>query len=230
MSLIIPVVATAYLFLFGSVGVGAHAQQVAAPANVTCTNVTYGYLGLETTSYLLRRVNPIGLSPVARDKSNDTYIAATKAVPFTFESCNSTYMGFPQNETYGTSFGERVITVYGRFKQGEKCMTAESDGALALKNCTVADGKPWLKQIFSSILTEAGNATSRGSPTQLVGYRHNETHFPYYTVYMKKDGVSVLSQTRIQPPYKERVRPAMYKYRILFFPPNAQGGKSVQLH
>ncbi|KZV84165.1 hypothetical protein EXIGLDRAFT_807300 [Exidia glandulosa HHB12029] len=196
MSLItIPMVATAYLLLFGSVGIGAHAQPepVAAPANVSCTNVTYGYLAIETTGYLLRRVSPIGLSPVARDKSNDTYITATKGDPFTFESCNSTYMGLPQNTSWP---GAGLITVYGRFKQGEKCITAESDGALALKNCSIADGKPWLKQIFSSVLTLEGNATGDNSPTRLVGYRFNETHFPYYTIHAKKDGVMVIGRRK----------------------------------
>ncbi|KZV80803.1 hypothetical protein EXIGLDRAFT_756040, partial [Exidia glandulosa HHB12029] len=182
------------------------------PSTLSCKPVSPGYLVLEASSYDYYRRSGLGPALTSHDKSNDSFITTASPYPrFTLETCNSTYMGFPPS------------IANGRWKLDGKCITAESDGALALKKCTTKDDKGLLSQFFSTSLTATGNSTARGSRTQLIGYRANETAIDLYTTISRHNRTDIISQTVTPPPNTGHRGPPNYTYHILFYQPSKDG-------
>ncbi|KZV91304.1 hypothetical protein EXIGLDRAFT_837206 [Exidia glandulosa HHB12029] len=191
----------------------ASANVRAASSKFTCTDVASGYLVLGTTSDSndVQRIK--ALKPL--DQGDNSYISYDSTPPlFTLESCNSTYMGFPPN----TTWQEGYLVVYGRWKLHGKCVTAGSDGALALKTCAAADGKALVTQFFDTTFDAPTGSVSEKAETQLIGYTTNDTSLAMYTTVSRHSKTEVVSQTET-PPSND----GGSEHRILFYPDTASG-------
>ncbi|KZV91308.1 hypothetical protein EXIGLDRAFT_750195 [Exidia glandulosa HHB12029] len=185
----------------------ASANVRAASSNFTCTDVASGHLVLGTTSDSSDAERLKALGPL--DQTDNAYISYDSSPPlFTLESCNSTYMGFPPNMTWQ----EGYLVVYGRWKLNGKCVTAGSDGALALKTCATADGKALVTQFFDTTFDAPTGVVSAKAETQLIGYTTNDTSLAMYTTVTRHRTTDVVSQTET-PPFND----GGSERRILFY-------------
>ncbi|KZV83371.1 hypothetical protein EXIGLDRAFT_754427 [Exidia glandulosa HHB12029] len=191
----------------------ASANVRAASSKFTCTDVASGYLVLGSTSESSDAERLKALGPL--DQSDTPYISHDYSPPlFTLESCNSTYMGFPPNMTWQ----EGYLVVYGRWKLNGKCVTAGSNGALALKTCVSADGKALVNQFFDTTFDAPTGSVSDQAETQLIGYTTNDTSLAMYTTLTRHRKTDVVSQTET-PPSND----GGSERRILFYPETTSG-------